>query len=81
MYSTVERRDGCEYSNSTLEGMHSWNQLFLKINILMLKELLKQWMSKSSPVKMNTVPFEEWVTAILSVTKTDTLLQGMDGCN
>ena len=47
----------------------------------MLKELLKQWMSKSSPVKMNTVPFKEWVTAILSVTKTDTLLQGMDGCN
>ena len=38
-------------------------------------------MSESSPVKMNTVPFKEWVTAILSVTKTDTLLQGMDGCN
>ena len=29
----------------------------------------------------DTVHFKEWVTAILSVTKTDALLPGMDGCN
>ena len=28
-----------------------------------------------------TVHFKEWMIAILSVIKTDTLLQGMDGCN
>ena len=28
----------------------------------------------------DTVHFTEWVTAILSVTKTDALLPGMDGC-
>ena len=38
-------------------------------------------MTASSPVKINRVPFKEWMTAILSVTKTDTLLQEMDGCN
>ena len=34
-----------------------------------------------SPVKINTVTFNQWITAILSVTKTSTLLQGMDGFN
>ena len=29
----------------------------------------------------DTVRFKEWETAILSVTKTDALLPGMDGCN
>ena len=29
----------------------------------------------------DTVHFKEWVTAIFSVTKTDTLLSGMDACN
>ena len=29
----------------------------------------------------DTVHFKEWVTAIISVTKTDALLPGMDGCN
>ena len=35
----------------------------------------------SSPVKINTLPFKEWMTASLTVTKTDTLIQGMNGCN
>ena len=49
---------------------------FLEINILLLKELLKQWMTTaSSPVKIYTVHFKEWITAILSVIKIDTLLQ------
>ena len=47
----------------------------------MLKELLKQWMTASSPVKINKVLFKEWMNATPTVTKTDTLLQGSDGCN
>ena len=54
---------------------------FFEINILLLKELLKEWLTASFPVKINTAPFKEWMNSILSVTKTDTLLQGMDGCN
>ena len=81
MYSTVED-DGCErYNHSTSERTHKRNQLFLEIAILLLKELLKQWMTARSPVKVNTVPFKEWMAATLSVTKTDTLLQRKDGCN
>ena len=38
--------------------MHSSSQLFLEINILLLKELLKQWMTASSPVKINTVTLQ-----------------------
>ena len=37
-------------------------------------------MTASYPIKINKKSFKEWVTAILSVTKTDTLLHGMDGC-
>ena len=37
--------------------------------------------SASSPIKINTELIKEWMTAILSVIKTDALLQGMDGCN
>ena len=38
-------------------------------------------MTASSPIKINTEPFKKWMTSILSVTKSDTLLQGMYGCN
>ena len=38
-------------------------------------------MTGSSPVKINIVPFNEWINAILTVTKTDALLQGSDGGN
>ena len=48
---------------------------------LMLKEFLKHRMTASSPVKINLAPFKEWTNAILTVTKTDTLLQGSDGGN
>ena len=34
-------------------------------------------MTAITPVKINTVPFKEWMTAIPSVAKTDTLLQRM----
>ena len=47
----------------------------------MLEEILKQWMIANFLNKINTEPFKEWMTAILSVTKTDTPLQGMDGSN
>ena len=49
--------------------------------MVLLKERLKHWMTTSFPVKINREHFKEWMTAILSVTKTDTLLQGMDGYN
>ena len=38
-------------------------------------------MTARSPIKVNAEFFKEWMTAILSVTKTDTPLEGMDGCN
>ena len=50
---------------------------FFKINIPLLKELVKRWVTAITPVKINTVPFKEWMTAIPSVAKTDILLQGM----
>ena len=46
MHSTVERMDAGEYSKE-------------KLKCLLLKELIKQWMTESSPVKINTVPFKE----------------------
>ena len=36
-------------------------------------------MTANFPVKTNTVPFKEWMTAILSMTKTDTLTTSRDG--
>ena len=38
-------------------------------------------MTASSPVKINVVPFREWINAILTVTKPDALLEGSDGGN
>ena len=38
-------------------------------------------MTVSSIVKINTGHFKEWITVILSVIKTDALLQGMNDCN
>ena len=38
-------------------------------------------MDERSPIKKNTVFFEEQMTAALSVTETDTLVQRMDGFN
>ena len=49
--------------------------------MVLLQEILKQWMIASSPIKINTEPFKEWRTNILFMAKADTLLQGMDGCN
>ena len=65
--------DGCEYSTETiivaLKERIAGTNFFLEINILLIKELLKQQMTASSPVKINTVLFKEWMTVILSVTK------------
>ena len=52
----------------------------MEINIPLLKQSLRQWMTARSPVKVNTISFKEQMTATLSVTKTDTLLQRVDGC-
>ena len=43
-----------------------------------------QWLAANDSGTTNgndTVHFKEWVTAILSLTKTDALLPGMDDCN
>ena len=47
----------------------------MEINKVLLEEILKPEMTVSSPIKINTEPFKKWMTAILSVTKTDTLLR------
>ena len=76
---TVPLKEWSSRNNySNFERRLSWNQLFLETNILLLNELLTQWMIVSSLVKTNTLPFKEWMTAILSGTKTDTLLQEMN---
>ena len=68
MCSAFERMDGCECAIEIIMVP------FLEINVLLLTAeritVLKQWMTASSPVKINTAPFKEWMTAILSVTKT-----------
>ena len=71
----------------TSEKMHSTVKRMVPASVLrnnyssylLLKEL--QWMTASSPVKINIVVFKEWMNAILTVIKTDTLIQGSDDCN
>ena len=36
-------------------------------------------MATSSYIKIDTLPFKEWMTAILTVTKIDTLFQVING--
>ena len=38
-------------------------------------------MTASSPVKIDIVPFKEWINAILTVTETNALLQGSNRGN
>lgn len=65
MHNTVERMDGCGY--------------FIKIIIIPLTERIAEptffGYKHTTPVKINTVPFKECMPIILSVTRTDTLLQ------
>ena len=42
---------------------------------------MKQWVTMRSPVKTNTVSLKVCMTATLSVTEIDTLLQKINGCN
>ena len=85
LYNTVERIDVCQHSLEIiivpLKERFTETKFFLEINILLLKKLLKQWMTARSLVKKNTVSFKEWMTAALSVTNTDIPLQRKDGCN
>ena len=77
IYSVVERMDSCEYLEIIIVPLkeHTTEAIFFKkINILLLKELLKQWMTARSPVKLNTLSLKEWVTAVLFVAKTNILL-------
>ena len=64
MFSNVETMDGCKNSEETVIvplNERIVGTLVFKINILLLKELLKQQMTAASSVKINT----------LFVTKTD----------
>ena len=85
LYNTFERIDVCQHSLEIiivpLKERFTETKLFLEKNILLLKKLLKQWMTARSLVKKNTVSFREWMTATLSVTNTYILLQRKDGCN
>ena len=63
MYSTVERLDDCEYSLEIiivpLKEHITETNFCLKTNMLLLKELLKQWTTARSPVKINTAFFKK----------------------
>ena len=72
--------DGCDYSFEIIIVItvplkeHITETIFFVVveaNVLIAKELLKQWMTARSPVKLNTLSLKEWMTATLSVTKTD----------
>ena len=53
-------------NHSTSERTHDWYQLFLEINILLLKWLLKKWMTASPPVQMKTVSLRNgWLLLFL----------------
>ena len=85
LYNTFERIDVCQHSLEIiivpLKERFTETKFFLEINILLLKKLLKQWMTARSLVKINTVSFKEWMTVTRSVINTDILLQRNDGCN
>ena len=73
--------DGCECSIEIVMVNAQMTLKFVEIIMLRLKELLKQLMIASSPVKIKTILLKEWMSAILSVAKTYALLQRMTGFN
>ena len=83
MYSTVERMDGWEYSLEIIivllkERIAETNFFFFFGNKYTIAEKIAQaskWVTAKSPVKINIISFKEWITATLSVTKADILLQ------
>ena len=47
---------GCVYYLEIIMKEHiTENKLFFEINILLLKKLLKQWMTPRYPIKINTL--------------------------
>ena len=61
LYSTAERMDSSEYSLELIvlpqKEFIAETNFFWK-ETLLLKEVLKQKMTASSPVKINTIPFK-----------------------
>ena len=57
--------NSCEYRNNYIIRSPLKERIagttFLEINIVLLEELFKQWMTESSPVKINTMPIEQWL--------------------
>ena len=59
--------DGCQYSLEIIivpQKERTVETNFLEINMLLLKRLLKQWMTARFPVKINTVSFKKWITQL-----------------
>ena len=88
MYSTVERMDGCEYSLEIIivllkERIAEINFFFFGNKYTIAEKIAQasKWVTAKSPVKINIISFKEWITATLSVTKADILLQRKDGRN
>ena len=79
-------KNGNEWQRMTTsdnEWCNKWQRV-TRSNTTSDKEWKQIAMSDSSGTtnENGTVHFKEWMIAVLSMTKTDTLLlQGMDGCN
>ena len=64
--------------------MDDCDQYSIEIITVPLKERIAGtnfFLDKNILLKINTVPFKEWIITILSVTKTDALLKDMNGCH
>ena len=75
---------GYEYSIELikyLERTHCQNQLLFGKKHTTAERTSQTMADCKFSCQKNTVPFKEWMTVILSVTRTDTLLQGMSDCN
>ena len=87
IHRAVEKMDSCEYFLEIIivplkESIAETN-FFYEIDILFLKQLLKETMDDCKISRQNKyISFKEWTTTTtLSVTKTDILLQRKDGRN
>ena len=69
-----------EWQRVTVSGTTSDNEWQREVQRVTTNDNEWQRVTKRGTTSKNgTVYFKEWIIAILSITKTDTLLQGMDG--
>lgn len=76
----VEKMDGCKSCIETIIiPLSLWLQFFLEINIT--AERITQTIDHCMiACEKNSLSLKIWMTATLSVTETETLLQRMEGC-